>query len=146
MSTAARRPAAGQAVKMIPELIIPSALARPCMNGARQPKNASVRPDTNILVPVPDIPAARATAVTTNIKNVNAPRDILGTRRPELAFAAVLINTPAQVVISPAGQVRLVAENIPPANAQPASLGTHRAECASATARIGARSIKTALV
>ena len=138
MSTAARRPAAGQAVKMIPELIIPSALARPCMNGARQRKNASARRGTNILVQGRDIPAARATAVTTNIKSVNVPQAIPGTRRPELVSAAVATNTPARAVISPAGRVRLAAENIPPANALPDLLGTHQAACAFVMVQIGA--------
>ena len=132
-----QRPAAGRAVKMTAELITPNALARPCMNGARQPKNVSARRGTNILAPVPDIPAARAKAVTTNIKSVNAPQAIPGMRRPELVFAVVPTNIPAQVVISPADRVRLAAENIPPANAQPDLLGIHQAECVFAMALTG---------
>ena len=138
MSIAARQPAAGRAVKMTAELITPSALVRPCMNGARQPKNVSARRGTNILVQGRDIPAARATAVTTNIKSVNVPQAIPGTRRPELVSAAVATNTPAQVVISPVGRVRLAAGNIPLANVQPVSLGTHPAACASAMVPTGA--------
>ena len=146
MLTAARQLAAGRAVKMTAEIITPSALVRPCMNGARQRKNASARRGTNILVQGRDIPAARAKAVTTNIKSVNVPQAIPGTRRPELVSAAVATNTPAQVVISPVGRVRLAAENIPPANAQPDLLGTHQAECAFATVPTGVRLIKIALV
>ena len=146
MLTAARLVVVGQAVKMTPELITPNALARPCMNGARRRKNAYVRPDTNTLAPVPDIPAATATAVITNIKNANALVDTHGMRRPELVSAAVPTNIPARAATSPAGRVRLVAENIPPANALPVSLGTHPAECAFAMALTGVRSIKTALV
>ena len=131
---------------MTPELIIPNVPARPCMNGARQRKNASAQRGINTPAPVPDIPAARATAVTTNIKSVNVPQAIPGTRRPELVSAAVATNIPAQVVISPVGRVRLVAANIPPANAQPDLLGTHQAECAFVMALTGVRSIKTALV
>ena len=130
---------------MTPELIIPNVLVRPCMNGARQPKNASAQRDINTLAPVPDIPAARpdipaarAKAVTTNIKSVNVPQAIPGMRRPELVFAVVPTNIPAQVVISPAGRVRLAAENIPPANVRPVSLGTHPAECAFVMVQIGA--------
>ena len=137
---------AERAVKMIPELITQNVPARQCMNGARQPKNASAQRGINILVLGRDIPAARATAVITNIKNANALVDTHGTRRPELVFAAVATNTPARVAISPADRVRLVAENIPPANAQPVLLGTHQAECAFVMALTGVRSIKTALV
>ena len=133
-----RQPAADQAVKMIPELIIQNVAARPCMNGARRRKNASARPDTNILVQGRDIPAATATAVITNIKNANVLVDIHGMRRPELASAAVPTNIPVQAAISPAVRVRLAAGNIPPANVQPDSLGTHQAACASATAPTGA--------
>ena len=144
MSTAARRPAAGQAVKMIPELITPNALAQPCMNGARRRKNASAQRGINTPAPVPDIPAARAKAVTTNIKSVNVPQAIPGTRRPELVSAAVATNIPARGATLPAGQVRLAAGNIPPANAQPVLLGTHQAGCASATVPTGVRLIKIA--
>ena len=80
MSTAARRPAAGRAVKMTTELIIPNAPVQLCMNGAHRQKNASAQPDTNTLVPVPDILAAMAKAVTVNTKNVNAPPVTNGTR------------------------------------------------------------------
>ena len=138
MSTAALRVVAERAVKMTPELITPSALVRPCMNGVRQRKNVFARPDTNILAPVPDIPAARATAVITNIKNANALVDTHGTRRPELVSAAVPTNTPARAATSPAGRVQLAAANIPPANAQPVLLGTHQAECAFVMVQIGA--------
>ena len=138
MLTAARLLAAGRAVKMTAELITPSALVRPCMNGARQPKNAYARRGINTLAPVPDIPAARAKAVTTNIKSVNVPQAIPGMRRPELVSAAVPTNIPARAATSPAGRVRLVAENIPPANAQPDLLGTHRAACAFVMVQIGA--------
>ena len=141
-----QRPAAAQAVKMTAELITPSALAQPCMNGARQPKNASARRGTNTLVQGRDIPAARATAVTTNIKSVNALVDTHGMRRPELVFAVVPTNIPARAAISPAGRVRLAAANIPPVNVRPVSLGTHRAECVSAMVPTGACSIKIALV
>ena len=144
MSTAARRVAAERAVKMTAELITPSALVRPCMNGARRQRNASARPDINILVQGRDIPAVTAIAVTTNIKNVNAPQAILGMRRPELVSAAAPTNIPAQVVISPADRVRLAAENIPPANAQPGLLGIHQAECVFAMALTGVRLTKIA--
>ena len=144
--TAARQAAAARAVKMTPELITPSALVRPCMNGARQRKNVFARRAINILVREPDMQVVKVIAATTNIKSVNALVDTHGMRRPELVSAAALINTPALAVISPAGRVRLVAENIPPANAQPVSHGIHPAACASATALTGVRSIKTALV
>ena len=137
---------AARVVKMTAELIIPNALARPCMNGARRRKNASAQRDINTLVPVPDIPAEKATAVIANIKNVNARQAILGMRRPELAFAAVLINIPARAAILPAVRVRLAAGNIPPANVRPVLLGTHQAECVFVMALTGVRSIKTALV
>ena len=130
--------AAGRVVKMTVELITPNVPARPCMNGARRRKNASVQPDTNTPAPVPDIPAARAIAVITNIKSVNALVDTHGMRRPELAFAVVLINIPARAVISPVGRVRLAAENISPANVPPVSLGTHQAACAFVMVQIGA--------
>ena len=146
MLIAVRQPAVARVVKMTPELIIPNALARPCMNGARRRKNVSARRGTNTLAPVPDIPAVMVIVVITNIKNVNARQAILGTRRPELAFAAVLINTPARAATSPVGRVRLAAANIPPANVRPVSLGTHQAECAFATVPTGVRLIKIALV
>ena len=138
MSTVVQRQAVARVVKMTPELITLNALARPCMNGARQRKNAYVRPDTNTLAPVPDIPAVMVIVVITNIKNVNARQAIPGTRRPELVSAAVLINTPARAATSPVGRVRLAAANIPPANVRPVSLGTHQAECAFATVPTGA--------
>ena len=138
MSIVVRQPVAGRAVKMTPELITPNALARPCMNGARQPKNVSARRGTNILVQGRDIPAARAKAVTTNIKSVNVPQAIPGTRRPELVSAAVATNTPARGATLPAGRVRLAAGNIPLANAQPVSLGVLPAECAFVMAPTGA--------
>ena len=129
---------------MTPELITPSALVRPCMNGARQPKNASAQPDINTLAPVPDIPAAMATAVITNIKNANVLVDTHGMRRPELVSAAVPTNIPARAATSPAVTAIAVMGNIRNANVKPDSRGVPLAECAFATAPTGARSTKTA--
>ncbi len=91
MLTAALRVAAAQAVKMTAELITPSALVRPCMNGARQPKNASAQPDINTLAPVPDIPAAMAIAAMENIRNANVKPDSRGVPLAECAFATARI-------------------------------------------------------
>ena len=134
---------AARVVKMTAELIIPNALARPCMNGARRRKNASAQRDINTLVPVPDIPEATATAVTTNIKNANALVDTHGMRRPELVSAAVPTNIPARAATSPAVTAIAVMENIRNANVKPDSRGVPLAECAFATAPTGARSTKT---
>ena len=99
MLTAARRAAAGRAVKMTAELIIPNALVRPCMNGARQRKNASARRDINTLAPVPDIPAATATAVTTNIKSVNVKPDSRGVPPAECAFVTARIGARSTKIV-----------------------------------------------
>ena len=144
MSTAARRPAAGRAVKMTTELIIPNAPVQLCMNGAHRQKNASAQPDTNTLVPVPDILAAMAKAVPVNTKNVNAPLVILGMRRPELVSAAVLINTLVRAATSPEATAIAATTNIRNANVKPDSRGMPLAECASATAPTGVLLIKIA--
>ena len=89
MSTAARRPAAGQAVKMIPELITPNVPARPCMNGARQRKNASAQPDINTLAPAATLAAVRAIAAMGNIRNANVKPDLHGMRQAECVSAMV---------------------------------------------------------
>ena len=90
MLTAALRVAAAQAVKMTPELIIPNAPARPCMNGALRRKNASVQPDTNTLAPVATSAAVRAIAVMGNIRNANVKPDSRGVPPAECVSAMVL--------------------------------------------------------
>ena len=87
MSTAVRRPAAARAAKMTPELITPSALVRPCMNGARQRKNAYVRPDTNTLAPAATLAVVRAIAAMENIRNVNVKPDSRGVPPAECVSA-----------------------------------------------------------
>ena len=87
MSTAARRAAAGRAVKMTPELITPNALARPCMNGARQPKNASAQPDINTPAPAATLAAVTAIAAMENIRNVNVKPDSPGVPPAECVSA-----------------------------------------------------------
>ena len=87
MLTAALQAAAGQAVKMIPELIIPSALARPCMNGARRRKNVFARRGTNILAPAATLAAVRATAAMENIRNANVKPDSRGVPLAECVSA-----------------------------------------------------------
>ena len=89
MLIVALQAAAGRVVKMTPELIIPSALARPCMNGARQRKNASARPDTNTLAPAATSAAVRATAAMENIRNANVKPDSRGVPPVECVSAMV---------------------------------------------------------
>ena len=72
---------------MTPELIIPNVAAQPCMNGARRRKNASVRPDTNILAPAATLVAVRAIAATTNTKNANVKPDSRGMPLAVCVFA-----------------------------------------------------------
>ena len=84
-----QRPAAAQAVKMTAELITPSALAQPCMNGARRRKNASARPDINILAPAATLAAVTATAAMENIRNANVKPDSRGVPPAECVFATV---------------------------------------------------------
>ena len=139
MLTVALRAAAGRAVKMTAELIIPNAPARPCMNGARQPKNASAQPDINTLAPAATSAAVRAIAAMENIRNANVKPDSRG-----VVFAAVPTNIPARAATSPAVTAIAVMGNIRNANVKPDSRGVPLAECVSATARIGARSIKIA--
>ena len=91
MLTAARQAAAARAVKMTPELIIPNAPARPCMNGARQRKNAYVRPDINTLAPAATSAAVRAIAAMENIKSANVKPDSPGVPLAECAFATAPI-------------------------------------------------------
>ena len=81
--------AAERAVKMTPELITPNAPARPCMNGARQRKNAYVRPDTNTLAPAATLAEVRAIAAMGNIRNANVKPDSRGAPPVECAFAMV---------------------------------------------------------
>ena len=84
-----QRPAAAQAVKMTAELITPSALAQPCMNGARQRKNASARRGTNTLAPAATLAAVRAIAAMGNIRNANVKPDLHGMRQAECVSAMV---------------------------------------------------------
>ena len=91
MLTAALQAAAAQAVKMTAELITPNALARPCMNGARQRKNAYVRRGTNILAPAATLAAVRATAAMENIRNANVKPDSRGVPPAACAFVTVRI-------------------------------------------------------
>ena len=87
--TVALRAAAERAVKMTAELITPSALVRPCMNGARQPKNASARRGTNTLAPAATLAAVRATAAMENIRNANVKPDSPGVPLAECVSAMV---------------------------------------------------------
>ena len=94
MSTVVQRPAAAQAVKMTPELIIPSALVRPCMNGARRQRNASARRGTNILVQVATSAAVTAIVVMENIRNANVKPDSRGVPPVECVSATARIGAP----------------------------------------------------
>ena len=89
MSTAVRRPAAARAAKMTPELITPSALVRPCMNGARRRKNASARRGINTLAPAATLAAVTAIAVMGNIRNANVKPDSRGVPLAECVSAMV---------------------------------------------------------
>ena len=89
MLTVALQAAAERAVKMTPELIIPSALVRLCMNGARQRKNASARRGTNTLAPAATLAAVRAIAAMENIRNANVKPDSRGVPPAECVFATV---------------------------------------------------------
>ena len=89
--TAALRAAAELAVKMTPELITPNALARPCMNGARQRKNASAQRDINTLAPAATSAAVRAIAAMENIRNANVKPDSRGVPLAECVFATAPI-------------------------------------------------------
>ena len=89
MLTAARRPAAARAVKMTPELIIPSAPARPCMNGVLRLKNASAQRDINTPAPAATLAAVTAKAVMGNIRNVNVKPDSRGVPLAECVSAMV---------------------------------------------------------
>ena len=91
MSTVVQRPAAERAVKMTAELITPNVPARPCMNGARQRKNASAQPDINTLAPAATSAAVRATAAMENIRNANVKPDSRGVPPVECAFATARI-------------------------------------------------------
>ena len=81
--------AAGRAVKMTPELITLNAPARPCMNGARQRKNASARRGTNTLAPAATSAVVRAIAVMGNIRNANVKPDSRGVPPAECVSAMV---------------------------------------------------------
>ena len=144
MLTAALQAVAELAVKMTAELIIPNALVRPCMNGARRQRNASAQPDINTPAPAATLAEVRAIAAMENIRNANALVDTHGMRRPELVFAAVPTNIPARAATSPAVTAIAVMGNIRNANVKPDSRGVPLAECAFATAPTGARSTKTA--
>ena len=85
--TAAPQAVAARVVKMTLELITPSALVRPCMNGARQRKNVSAQRGINIPAPAATLAAVRATAATTNTKNANVKPDSRGMPLAECAFA-----------------------------------------------------------
>ena len=87
--TAALQAVAERAVKMTAELITPSALAQPCMNGARQRKNASARRGTNTLAPAATLAAVRAIAAMGNIRNANVKPDLHGMRQAECVSAMV---------------------------------------------------------
>ena len=89
MLTAALRVAAAQAVKMTAELIIPNAPARPCMNGARQPKNASARRGINTPAPAATLAVVTAIAAMENIRNVNVKPDSRGVPPVECVSAMV---------------------------------------------------------
>ena len=89
MLTAARRAVAERAVKMTAELITPNVPARPCMNGARQRKNASAPRGINILVPAVTSAAVRAIAAMENIRNVNVKPDSRGVPPVECVSAMV---------------------------------------------------------
>ena len=94
MLTAARLVVVGQAVKMTVELITPNAPARPCTNGARQPKNAYVRRGTNILAPAATLAAVRAIAAMENIRNANVKPDSRGVPPVECVSATARIGAP----------------------------------------------------
>ena len=94
MLTAARLVVVGQAVKMTVELITQNALVRPCMNGARQPKNASARRGINTPAPAATLAAVRAIAVMGNIRNANVKPDSRGVPPAECASATAPIGAP----------------------------------------------------
>ena len=86
--TVALQAVAERAVKMTAELITPSALVRPCMNGARQRKNASARRDINTLAPAATSAAVRAIAAMENIRNANVKPDSRGVPPAECVSAS----------------------------------------------------------
>ena len=61
------------------------------MNGAPRRKNVYVRRGINTPVPEQTTPAVKVQAVITNIRNVNAPVVLIGTRRAECVFATARI-------------------------------------------------------
>ena len=89
MLTAAPRAEPAAPARTIPALITLNALARPCMNGARQRKNAYVRPDTNTLAPAATSAAVRAIAAMENIRNANVKPDSRGVPPVECVSAMV---------------------------------------------------------
>ena len=91
MSTVVQRPVAERVVKMTAELITPNALVRPCMNGARQPKNASARRGINTPAPAATLAAVRAIAVMGNIRNANVKPDSRGVPPAECVSATAPI-------------------------------------------------------
>ena len=87
--TVALQAVAERAVKMTPELITPNVPARPCMNGARQPKNASAQPDINTPAPAATSAVVRAIAAMENIRNANVKPDSRGVPPVECVSAMV---------------------------------------------------------
>ena len=94
MLTVALRVAAAQAVKMTPELITPSALVRPCMNGARRRKNASAQRGINTPAPAATLVVVTAIAATTNTKNANVKPDSRGMPLAECVSATAPTGAP----------------------------------------------------
>ena len=89
MLTAAPQAVAARVVKMTAELITPNVPAQQCMNGARQPKNASARRGISILVRAAILKEARVTAVIISIKNAFVRPDSRGVPPVECVSAMV---------------------------------------------------------
>ena len=87
MSTVVQRLVAARAVKMTPELITLNAPARPCMNGAPQPRNVSAQLVINTLVAAATSAAEMATAAMENIRNASVKPDSRGVPLAECVSA-----------------------------------------------------------
>ena len=94
MLTAAPRAEPVEPARTIPALIINSAPARICMNGAPVAKNASAQRGINILVPAATSAAVKALLAITNTKNANAKPDSPGAPRAVCAPAPAPIGAP----------------------------------------------------
>ena len=94
MSTVVQRPVAARAVKMTPELITLNAPARPCMNGAPQPRNVSAQLVINTLVAAATSAAEMATAAMESIRNASVKPDSRGVPLAECVFATAPTGAP----------------------------------------------------